>query len=156
MKPCSGAKTPVPDGSVASASRYGFPGSSPVTAYLRCLEDSKAEALSDRGIDVVGLEKAEGQSAIHLREHESEIGIPLWCEPPIDSGGDRVERAGALRVLTAGARGRPAGCGAEEGILDVVVIGADHIEVLGHGVLGPDPHDLQRLVAKTVHAEGGI
>src|SRR6266699_325749 len=32
MKLCSGSKTSVPDGSVASASRYGFPGSSPVTA----------------------------------------------------------------------------------------------------------------------------
>src|SRR5262249_49699544 len=32
MKPCSGSRTPAPDSSLASASRYGFPGSSPVTA----------------------------------------------------------------------------------------------------------------------------
>src|SRR6516162_5675292 len=32
MKPCSGSRVPAPDGSLASASRYGFPGSSPVTA----------------------------------------------------------------------------------------------------------------------------
>src|SRR5215475_2752816 len=31
----------------------------------RCLEISKAETQSDRGIDVVALEKAESQSAIH-------------------------------------------------------------------------------------------
>jgi hypothetical protein len=37
-----------------------------------------------------------------------------------------------------------------------VVIGADHIEVLGNRVLGPDPHDLHSLVAEAVHAERGI
>ena len=68
---------------------------------------SEAEAQSDRGIDVVALEKAVSQPAIHLREHEPEIEIPLWCKPPINSGGDRVKRPGALRVLTAGAGGRP-------------------------------------------------
>src|SRR5712671_3016722 len=73
-------------------------------------EDSKAEAQSDRGIDVVALEKAVGQSAIHLREHEPEIEIPLWCKPPIDSGRDRVKRPGALRVLGSVAGGRPPGC----------------------------------------------
>src|SRR5229473_2498136 len=86
---------------------------SPSTAYLRSLEDSKAEAQSDRGINVVALEKAGGQSAIHLREHDPEIEIPLWCKPPIDSGRERVERPGALRVLGAGAGGGPPGGGAE-------------------------------------------
>src|SRR5712671_6930692 len=86
------------------------------------LENSKAEAQSDRGIDVVALEKAVGQSAIHLREHEPEIEIPLWCKPPIDSGRDRVKRPGALRVRTAGAGGRPPGWGAEVGILDIMVV----------------------------------
>src|SRR5713101_2543328 len=56
---------------------------------------SEAEAQSDRGSDVVALEKAEGQSAIHLREHDPGIEIPLWCKPPIDSGRDPVERPGA-------------------------------------------------------------
>src|SRR6195256_6493136 len=126
------------------------------TAYLRSLEDSKAEAQSDRGIDVVALEKAGGQSAIHLREHDPEIEIPLRCKPPIDSGRDRVERPGALRVLGAGAGGGPPGGGAEERILDIMVIGADHIQIFGNSVLGPDPHDLKILVTKTVHAEGGI
>ena len=37
-----------------------------------------------------------------------------------------------------------------------MVIAADHIQIFGDGVLGADPHDLENLVAKTVHAEGGI
>src|SRR6267378_6299606 len=43
---------------------------------------SEAEPQSDRGSDVVALEKAGGQSAIHLREHDPGIEIPLWCKPP--------------------------------------------------------------------------
>ena len=117
---------------------------------------SEAEPQSDRGSDVVALEKAEGQTAIHLREHDPGIEIPLWCKPPIDSGGDPVECPGALRVLGAEAGGGPPGGGAEERILDIMVIGADHIQVFSNSVLGPDPHDLESLVAKTVHAEGGI
>ena len=73
-------------------------------------ELSEAEAQSDRGSDVVALEKTEGQSVLHLREHEPGIDIPLWRKPPIDSGRDRVERPGALRVLGAEAgAGPPAG-----------------------------------------------
>src|SRR6266436_7265671 len=120
------------------------------------LGDSKAEPQSDRGIEVVALEKAEGQSVVHLREHDPRIEIPLWCKPPIDSGRDRVERPGALRVLGAEAGGRPPGGGAEERILDIMVIGADHIQIFGNSVLGPDPHDLKILVTKTVYAEGGV
>src|SRR5712675_1490274 len=126
------------------------------TAYLRSLENSKAEAQSDRGIDVVALEKAVGQSAIHLREHDPEIEIPLWRKPPIDSGRDRVKRPGALRVRTAGAGGRPPGCGAEVRILDIVVIAGYYIQIFGYSVLGPDPHDMQSLISKTVHAERGV
>jgi hypothetical protein len=59
---------------------------------------SEAEAQPGRRGDVVALEKAEGQSAIRLREHDPEIKIPLWCKPPIDSGRDRVERPGAFRT----------------------------------------------------------
>ena len=85
------------------------------------LGDSKAEPQSDRGIEVVALEKGEGQSVIHLREHDPKIETPLWCKPPIDSGRDRVERPGALRVLGAEARGGPPGGGAEKRILDIMV-----------------------------------
>src|SRR5467141_3349892 len=91
---------------------------------------SEAEPQSDRGSDVVALEKAESQTAIHLREHDPGIEIPLWCKPPIDSGRDRVERPGALWVLGAEAGGGPPGGGAEERILDIMVIGADHIQIL--------------------------
>jgi hypothetical protein len=37
-----------------------------------------------------------------------------------------------------------------------MVIGTDEIQFFGNGVLGPRPYDMQRLIAKTVHAEGGI
>src|SRR6266446_1139209 len=120
------------------------------------LGDSKADPQSDRGIEVVALEKGEGQSVIHLREHDPKIETPLWCKPPIDSGRDRVERPGALRVLGAKARGGPPGGGAEKRILDIMVIGADHIQIFSNSVLGAGPHDLESLVTKTVHAEGGI
>src|ERR1700687_1681237 len=126
------------------------------TGDLRSLENSKAEAQPDRGIDVIALEKAEGQTAIHLREHDPGIEIPLLCKPPIDSGRDPVECPGALRVLGAEAGGGPPGGGAEERILDIMVIGADHIQIFGNSVLGASPHDLESLVTKTVHAEGGI
>src|ERR1700716_4093811 len=119
-------------------------------------EVSKAEAQSDGGIDVVALEKAGGQSAIHLREHDPEIEIPLRCKPPIDSGRDRVERPGALRVLGTGAGGGPPGGGAEERILDIMVIGGDPIQIFGNSILSSGPHDLQSLITKTVHAEGCI
>src|SRR5258707_4364928 len=119
-------------------------------------ELSEAEAQSDRGSDVVALEKAEGQSVVHLREHDPGIDIPFGRKPPIDSGRDRVECPGALRVLGAEAGGRPPGGGAEVGVLDIMVIGADHIQIFGNSVLGPDPHDLESLVTEAVHAEGGI
>src|SRR5882757_1191028 len=84
---------------------------------------SEAEPQPDRGSDVVALEKAEGQTAIHLREHDPGIEIPLRCKPPIDRGRDSVECAGALRMYRAGARGGSGG-GAEEGILNIMIIGA--------------------------------
>src|SRR5882724_1479493 len=117
---------------------------------------SEAEAQPDRGSDIVALEKAGGQTAVHLRKHEPGIDIPLWCKPPIDGGGDPVECPGALRVLGAGAGSGPPGGGAKERILDIMVIGADHIQIFGNSVFGPDPHDLESLVTKTVHAEGCI
>ena len=78
---------------------------------------SEAEPQSDRGSDVVALEKAEGQTAIHLREHDPGIEIPLWCKPPIDSGRDPVECPGTLRVFGTEAGGGSPGSGAEERIL---------------------------------------
>jgi hypothetical protein len=117
---------------------------------------SEAQAQSDRGIDVVALEKAVSQSAIHFREHDAGIEIPLRCKPPIDNARDRVERTGALWVLAAGAgRGPPRG-GAEEGILGVMVIGRDHIQFVGKAVFHTGPHDLKNLVAKTVDTESCI
>src|SRR5262249_60569440 len=87
----------------------------------RSLEASVAEAQSDRGIDVVALEKAVSQSAILLREHDPEIEIPLRRKLPIDNGRLRVQCTGALRARATGGR-RRTGRGAEAGILGVVVI----------------------------------
>ena len=42
---------------------------------------SEAEAQSDRGSDVVALEKAEGQSTIHLREHDPGIRSSADIQP---------------------------------------------------------------------------
>jgi hypothetical protein len=48
----------------------------------------ETEAQSGRGIDVVALEKAVGQSAIHLREHCPDINVPLCRKVPIDRDRD--------------------------------------------------------------------
>src|SRR6266436_9198856 len=75
---------------------------------------SEAEPQSDRGGDVVALEKAGGQSAIHLREHDPGIEIPPWCKPPIDSGRNPVECPGTLRVFGTEAGGGSPGSGAKK------------------------------------------
>ncbi len=97
------------------------------------------------------------RDGVFIGEHGSwdrdGVEIPLRRKLPIDSGRDRVEGTGALRVLGARAGRRPSGSGAEEGILDVLVIGGDHIQLVSHGVFCPSPYDLQNLIAKTVHAE---
>ena len=122
----------------------------------RSLALSEAEAQSDRGIDVVALEKAVSQSAINLREHHGGVEIPLRRKPPIDNARDRVERTGALRVLAAGAGRGSSGGSAKVGILDVMVIGGDHIQFVGNGVFRTGPHDLQNFVTKTADTEGCI
>jgi hypothetical protein len=64
-------------------------------------EISEAQAQPGRGIDIVALEIAVRQSAIHLREHEADVGVPLRRKLPIDNGRNRVERSGGLRVSPA-------------------------------------------------------
>ena len=54
------------------------------------------EANTCRGIKVIAREIAVRETGIHLREHDTDIGVPLPQKPPIDQGGDGVERAGAL------------------------------------------------------------
>jgi len=66
---------------------------------------------------------------MHLVEHHAKIEIPLWRKSPIHRGRNRIVRPGALRVRAVGAEGAPSSGGAEKGILDVVVIGVDHIQV---------------------------
>src|SRR5262249_60958518 len=59
-------------------------------------------------------------------------------------------------MLAAGAGDGTRGRSAEEGILDRAVVGADHVEIFGDGILAPEPHDSESLVAKSVHTEGCI
>jgi hypothetical protein len=129
------------------------PKHSPQTGRSRL---SEAEPQSSGGIDVAVLEEAEAQPAMHLVEHHAKIEIPLWRKSPIHRGRNRIVRLGALRVRAVGAEGGPSSGGAEKGILDVMVIGADHIQVIRDGVFRTGPHDLESLITKTVHAEGGI
>src|SRR5205807_6059795 len=98
----------------------------------RGLVISVPEAQSRRRSDVVALEKGVRQSAIEFRVHEADVDIPLRCKLPVYDAGDRVEGTSALRVLGARA-GRRAGGGAKEGILGVMVIRGDHIELVGDG-----------------------
>jgi len=117
---------------------------------------SESDAQSNCGIDVVALKIAVSQSAIHFREHQPGVEIPLRGKLPIDNAGDRVKRTGALRVLAAGAGQRPRGGSAVVRILSVMIIGGDYVQLVGNGVSHPGPHDLEDLVAETVAAEGRI
>ena len=47
-------------------------------------------------IEVIASEIAVRETGIHLREHDTNIGVPLRQKPPIDQRGDGVERARAL------------------------------------------------------------
>src|ERR687887_1789357 len=106
----------------------------PMDGSVAASRFSVAEAQPDRGIDVVALEKAVGQSAIHLRVHQADVEIPFWCKFPIDNARDGVERTGALRVLAPGAGHDPARGRAEVGMLVVMVISGEHIHLVGNGV----------------------
>jgi hypothetical protein len=117
---------------------------------------SEAEAHANGRINVAVLEEAEAQPAMHLVEHHTKIEIPLWGKSPIRCGRNRIVRPGALRMRAAQAEGRPAGRGAEKGILDIEIVGADHIQFARDGVFRTGPHDLQGLVAKAVHTMGRI
>ncbi len=90
---------------------------------------SESEAQPGRGIDVVALEITVRQSAIHLREHDADIGVPLRRKPPIDNGRYRVERSGTLRVSAA--RAADVWPGREKVVLGIMIITTDHIQFIG-------------------------
>ena len=105
---------------------------------------SETEAEPGRRINVVTLEIAVRQSAIHLREHETNVNIPPSCEPPVDSSRHGVERSGALRVSAA--RAADVWPGREKVVLGIMIIGADHVQFVGDGVFRPCPRDLQDFI----------
>ena len=61
---------------------------------------SKPEANPRRGGEVVTRKKRAVQSAIKLREHRTNVGVPLGRKLPIDQGRNRVHRTHAKIVLT--------------------------------------------------------
>src|SRR6516165_3954127 len=113
----------------------------------RGLVISVAEAQSRRSSDVVVHEKAVRQSAIEFRVHAAEVNIPLRCKLPVDNTRDCVQRTGALRVLFAVAEHDTAGGRAEVGMLLIMVISGDHIHLVGNGVFGAGPIDVENPVS---------
>jgi len=105
-----------------------------------CYSESEAEA--DGRIDSAMVEIAVRQSTVHLREHQTTICIELWREPPINEGGNCVERSSALRV------GLARTVRSEVAALVVMVIGTDQIQIVGYAVFDSGPYDLQMFVAE--------
>ena len=63
---------------------------------LACAIVLEPEANTCRWIQVIAREIAVRETGIHLREHDTNICVPLRQKAPIDQGGNGVERAGAL------------------------------------------------------------
>ena len=63
---------------------------------LACAVRLEPEANTCGRVEVIASEIAVRETGIHLREHYTDIGVPLRQKPPIDQGGNGVERAGAL------------------------------------------------------------
>ena len=101
-------------------------------------------------IEVIAREIAVRETGIHLREHDTDIGVPLRQKPPIDQAGDGVERALALRV-----RGRIDAAGGGVGILNVMIIGADDIEVFVDRISCARPHHLHDFVTASAGPAAG-
>ena len=96
------------------------------------------------------------QSAAHLGEHEAGVDIPLRREPPVDDGGIGIESPGALGLCGAVAVLSTPRDGAEEAALNVMIITAHQVQVVGDGISGAGPRDLQNLVAKAIQTIGSI
>src|SRR5258708_25402929 len=88
---------------------------------------SEAEAKPNRRIDRAAIEKAARQAAIDLREHDSGVGIKFLRKLPIDDKGKGVERPVAVweRRGVGGAIARRT-----KGVLGVMIIRADHIQIV--------------------------
>src|SRR5258708_6085106 len=97
---------------------------------------SEAEAKPNRGSDRIAMEEAVRQAAIDLREHDPGVGIELLRKLPI--GG---ERNGVERPMAVCERRGVGGAidGGTKGGLVVMIISADHIQIVSDGVFHSSP-----------------
>jgi hypothetical protein len=101
---------------------------------------SEAEAKPNRWIDRAPVEVAVRQAAIDLGEHQPGVSIKLLRKLPIDGQGKGVERSGAIceRRSVGGAID-----GGTVGRLVIMVIGADHIQIVSDGVFHTGPEYME-------------
>src|ERR1700704_928073 len=109
-------------------------GSSPPAGF------SEAEAKPHRRIDRAPIEEAVCQAAIDLREHDPGVGIELLRKLPIDHERNGVERPMAVceRRGVGGAIDR-----CTKGRLAVMIISADHIQIVSDGVFHSGPENME-------------
>jgi hypothetical protein len=101
---------------------------------------SEAEAKPNRGVDRAPIEEAVRQAAIDLREHDSGVGIKFLRKLPIDDERNGVERPVAI-CGRRGVGGAIDGC--PKGGLVIMVIGADHIQIVSDGVFRASPEYME-------------
>jgi hypothetical protein len=110
-----------------------------VPVVLLPIDFSEPEAKPNRGIDRVTIKVAVRQTAIDLREHKSGVGIKFLSKLPINDEGNSVERHVAGRRRGRG--GAVDGCA--EGRLVVMIVGANHIQIVGNGVFHSGPGHME-------------
>jgi hypothetical protein len=85
------------------------------------------------------MKEAVRQAAIDLREHQSGVGIKLLRKLPIDDERNGVERPMAFWER----RGVGAIDGCTKGGLVVMIISADHIQIVSDGVFRSSPEYME-------------
>jgi len=106
------------------------------------------------GAMVVALAESRQANPPSLREHNPD-SIPLWCNR-IDSGIDPVECPGTLAGGSVPKQGAAPRQRCRRKNSDIMVVGADHIQISVTAYLAPAHMTWKVLLPKTVHAEGGI
>src|SRR5258708_35046767 len=96
---------------------------------------SEAEAKPNRRIDRAPIEEAVRQATIDLREHQPGVSIELLRKLPIDDERNSVERPMAVCER----RGIGAVDECTKGGLRIIVIRADHIQIVSDGVFHSSP-----------------
>ena len=107
--------------------------------YSRLLFFSEAEAKPNRRIDRAPIEKAIRQATIVLREHQPGVGIELPCKLPIDDERNGVE----CPMAVCERRGVGAVDECTKGGLRIMVVSANHIQIVGDGVFHSSPEYME-------------